>query len=441
MIARRATRRTLWTIATLAALGLAAAGARLLMIDGWLRSVRIDGASMAATLCGTHVLVTCSDCGISFPCDAEHVPASGEVVCPNCGFQKLSVSEFPRHRGDRVRIDRWPAWRGNLNRWDIVALEDPLAEGLSVKRIAGMPGELISIAGGDVYCRGEIIRKTLDQTQEMAVLIHDNEHAPQSMAATGNEAGWRWKPADATSDWSEMGGVYRYRPGAQREASEPDWLEYTHWRCDGSLTSRNQPAPILDNDPYNQAQSRQLNEVTDVWLTFEVELAPSGELLIELLSAGKAWQVELNGVSGSIELTCDGRPLDCRAVEGRLDVVPAHIAFGYLDAQVCLAIDGQQWRWPVNAANPMHIGAESRLAVAASGGACTLRSLRIWRDVYYLEPNGTSRPWSMEEALAADEYFLLGDNVPVSIDGRHWQSRGTPAQGIRGVVTPVHARR
>ncbi len=38
----------------------------------------------------------------------------------------------------------------------------------------------------------------------------------------------------------------------------------------------------------------------------------------------------------------------------------------------------------------------------------------------YLDPYGLERDWQAEQPLAADEFFLLGDNQPVSTDSRHF---------------------
>ncbi len=61
-------------------------------------------------------------------------------------------------------------------------------------------------------------------------------------------------------------------------------------------------------------------------------------------------------------------------------------------------------------------------------------NLKVWRDVYYLDPQGLSRDWTAGARLGADEYFLLGDNQPVSIDSRHWEPPSVLRRAIVGHV-------
>ncbi len=69
-----------------------------------------------------------------------------------------STSMFATLRpGDLLLVQRWPVWTG-FDRGDIVVFRDPLRDGLPrrkrpllVKRIAGLPGDVVQIKAGDLF--------------------------------------------------------------------------------------------------------------------------------------------------------------------------------------------------------------------------------------------------------------------------------------------------
>jgi signal peptidase I len=62
--------------------------------------------------------------------------------------------------GDLMAVERWPVWTG-LERGDIVVFRDPLKDEvafwrrpLMVKRIAGMPGDVVEVRAGSLFVNG-----------------------------------------------------------------------------------------------------------------------------------------------------------------------------------------------------------------------------------------------------------------------------------------------
>ncbi|MCE9528792.1 MAG: S26 family signal peptidase, partial [Planctomycetales bacterium] len=127
---------------------------RLWCIKGLIRTIRVDGPSMAETLCGNHFRVTCGDCGIKFRCDADHFPDDRLAVCPNCGFKENLLRDEDLRRGDRVLVDTWPYFWSAPRRGDLVMLVEPkTSEGttektFAVKRVAALPQERPGIQSG-----------------------------------------------------------------------------------------------------------------------------------------------------------------------------------------------------------------------------------------------------------------------------------------------------
>ena len=75
--------------------------------------------------------------------------------------------------------------------------------------------------------------------------------------------------------------------------------------------------------------------------------------------------------------------------------------------------------------------------IAADGLSVVIRRLQVFRDVYYLDPQGLDRNWSAPVCLGDDEVLVLGHNVPISRDSRHWERPGVPGDRILGPVRPI----
>jgi hypothetical protein len=225
---------------------------------------------------------------------------------------------------------------------------------------------------------------------------------------------------------------------AAKLAPEADWLEYVHWRCDASGTPRDQPSPVLDNDPYNQSQARRLNNVVDLLLTCDVKFPERGRLVLAAPSAGGRLQVAIDADTGAIAATQSGREVASAVSPRKLSGQSVRIEFGHCDGQLILGMAGEEvLAHPLDGSAGRTLSQVTEggpLQIACAGGALEIRHLKVWRDLYLLEPNGTDRDWEMEMPLGADEFLLLGDNPPVSIDGRHWKSPGVAPIQMRGVV-------
>jgi hypothetical protein len=80
-------------------------------------------------------------------------------------------------------------------------------------------------------------------------------------------------------------------------------------------------------------------------------------------------------------------------------------------------------------------------SIGGKGIALEVRDLRVYRDVYYRQaPWGEDRPSQAGQVqLAPDEYYVLGDNSPVSQDSRTWAlGLGVSAHLLVGRPLLVH---
>lgn len=351
-------------------------GVRLALVDGLIRPVTIDGPSMAPAFRGAHLEVTCGQCAMKFACDAEHLPGSGLAQCFNCGFDAIALERLPVQPPDRVLLDRWPLLFRAPQRHEVVACRD--SEGVfTIKRIAALPGEHLRIVDGQHYDGQRPIRKTYAEAQKLRIL--------------GN---------------------------AQR-------VELPSFE----LFSR-----ITDYDAYNQGELRRpLNEVRDVWLECVVQARGTGTLTLAALDGEEPieWFLE---PARRLELRKGGQALLTSPLQHGFRR-PTRLAFGSCDGQVFLAVNGRIAGLGKQPRELPLAPAQSKRMFAMTGNGLDLRisERRIWRDIYYLDPAGLSRPWQAASPLGKSEYAVLGDNQPVSVDSRHWE-HGVKRQDILGVV-------
>ncbi len=123
----------------------------------------IPTGSMADTLYGQQYLHTCSICGYHYALGATGLTTSQnmsqQLNCPNCETRtdKLSVADLRRpNSGDRILVHKWPFYLpGDAfgpQRWKVTVFKDP-NDGFTnfIKRLVGMPGEVLQIIDGDIY--------------------------------------------------------------------------------------------------------------------------------------------------------------------------------------------------------------------------------------------------------------------------------------------------
>jgi signal peptidase I len=418
-------------------------GLRLWCIDGLLRRVVIDGPSMAPAFCGAHYDVRCGDCGFAFLCDAEHVPSDRKAVCANCGFTENWLAHAQLMPADHVLIDRWPLLFRGPRRGEVVALRSPMSDSdLAVKRVAAFPGERLRIHEGDLFAGEQIIRKSPAELRTVRMLVHDNNYQPQQSKellprwrATGKNT--RWKPLEIENwDGPRLHAGFRIDTLAERP-EEYDWLEYEHRACTGNSRMRSVVSPIMDFDSFNQGEvHRPLNVVRDVSVAFRIRSTGEGRLALKAIEGERVFKVEIEpGLRMKARL--DNETLFMGTVpSNRFRVSQAHeIEFGFCDQQAFLVVNEETVVCHAfDKAN--NIGGEPALKFAIGGTepGILIDDLKVWRDIYYLDPSALSRDWQAERPLAADEYALLGDNQPVSLDSRQWARAGISRRTILGLV-------
>jgi signal peptidase I len=416
------------------------------------RPIRIHGSSMAPSLLGEHLEMPCEDCTFPIRMAIDLLSEPEFLTCPNCGYEKNPREAAVRQPGERVLIDRWSRMISGLDRWQLVAFQKTVGDSpgarhtqLTVKRVIGRPGEEVSLQEGEIYIDGIMVRKSMQQFREMAVPLFDTYYRPRKTPGLVE----RFQSAEKTSRWQRLGTGYQFDDTDEKkpDSASPedlDQLVYQHWACMAEAVparERTAVSPIYDHYTYNHGQSRgPLMQVHDLLFQGKMTMQNKGLLVVSLFSRGDIFEVALDTRRRLYELRRNSRAL----VRGRfyhdLDRGSHELEFAVVDRQMILAVNGKTWcrqsfipGKKKSALSPTHLNPEHPLAVAARGLSLQVQRIRLSRDLHWIGPDHRPGPWKWHRLLKPREFFVMGDNVPISDDSRYEQL-GISKQAIIGKI-------
>lgn len=424
------------------------------------------------------------------------------TACPNCGRTGLTVNSLPKNEGDQLLVNKHAFMLRDPHRWEVIVFRnpsDPLEA--YVKRAVGLPGETIELRDGEVFANGVHQRKTLMAQLGTRILVDEHAHQPDPenidseprWSAENDESQWTETPEGFTCggtaphapvDWLEFrhwvvaGGSHesyvalaqwpkslvepspaftaldydeekkRLRMKGALSAEELDrWTSRTEdeafLKAIEKLYFRSHYAPISDEYGYNQRYEGVSNyRVRDVMLEFELDQVPSSGQLTARLAYGRT-QVDcrFDFASHTMSVTFNASthvaatlPLPHSLKSGSHQIIAS-----VFDGQLVVGIDEQ----PLGEPLPLPESPEESPApwvervarLGVQGSEIKVRHLRLYRDVYYTpKHDATGKKFQLQH----DEYFALGDNSPVSVDSRCWESPGVPERSLIGKPFIVH---
>jgi signal peptidase I len=461
----------------------------------------IPTGSMAPTLMGRHKEVVCPDCGHRYAVNADReVDSAGRSgsgleriewgTCVNCRFE-ARVADLPSFTGDRIYVAKndvalpFLATAGSteLRRWDVAVFKLPEEpEVRYIKRLVGMPTEVVRIRAGDLWSRPldgsrdfERLLRSPAHQRGMQMTVYDDHHRAASLAGDSRWARWTPEPA---SGWTE--------PAAGRFAASPegrDWgeLRYHHRvpspaqseaiRGDVPLPFPPRATLITDFSSYNTDRSAgdsahprraarpwfHPHWVGDLTLSLRLYVGePAGFFRLELIKSGVSSRCELDLSTGEATLWHGAERLGpaVRTAIGRPGVY--EIALANVDDRLTLWIDGalpfgDGHSYEAAAGLPKPTPADLEpVRIAARGAEVEIEGLVLERDVHYTLGPAESDYQNLPPAacvnaerffdllsdparfgaleyqagreypLGPGRYLMLGDNSPWSRDARAW---------------------
>jgi len=455
----------------------------------------IPTGSMAPTLYGRHIDHVCSSCGYAFAVGIDRPPT--RVACPNCGYEDLLTSQPIADLGDGIFTLSWPfAVGGPLapQRWDVVVFKAPFriqydtperdGETNYIKRLIGLPGDVIEIVDGDIYaCRAadlpetvraklahaplperltqdeqadldnrlQIVRKTPQAQNALWEVVFDADYLPTKSTAQGTTPAFKPEGNPTTSAWTAAGRIFRCNGPTDRT----EFLE---------LTGKD----FRDRYGYNVGGGWQI--VSDLRLAATATWrGGDGSICLCLSKFDDLYTVQLRPVDGTGRTTKakrrapqDEQELGTWSFPAWKPDLPARLSFANADRRLEVRIDDRVvWRhdFPMTVAQARLHRYETEPPIVRIGVAAAraeFSHLRVDRDVYYqdsaqidtaaVEVNRygqqvlrpvyneyTGKPgWATRGnpmLLRDGEYFVLGDNSPASLDSRRWWQTGAHLVG------------
>ena len=366
---------------------------------------------MAPGMPGEHFAMNCDDCRFPFAIDANNTPKSKLAVCPNCGFAENSFGKLDPKPSQPVSL----AQPNKIQRWDKVAFENPNRNANAlppkdylVKRVVGLSGELIQFRDGDVLINGELVAKPASTNSQVSNLIFDSLFQPNSLPS-------RLVAESTTTRWVQQNKNWHYANNAVD--STIDWLRYQHIRGYRHREPRAITETIEDAYCYNQNVARKLNQVDQIHAELSFHWDADTELLVQVTGS------QFNRLDFTLRRS-DGK-LICEIGDDSIEFVSAD-GNGERAAELTLSNYDGQFVCHLNSkpcfsrkltaieATDQNQDKTVSLMIGGRHGNLTLNRLRVFRDVHYFTKGENGAGIQLDE----DQYFVLGDNSPISVDSR-----------------------
>lgn len=413
-----------------------------------------------------------------------HDPMTGE---------EITRSAVPLSWGDRIFVMKYLYSLFDPARYDVIVFKSPLDPSINlIKRLIGLPGEEIALIDGDVFARksspddakvpnswtlpGWVCQRKPERAQRaMWQLVFDSRYTPLNPIRNGSrwfESPWVGSGSDAKSWQIENTPDYRYAGTAP-----------------ATLSWNTLARPIRDYYAYDETAPGTPNAsfpVSDLRLSTGVR-PDSANLTVSAVveSRGHEFRADITGAKVTLRLRkAGGEPGNPWTTlgEGTLPepLTPGKVTnldFWHVDQSLSLYCEDQlvaeasyNWSPEERIANTFgltmgQVAADTSCFMPSiahyptpqarfefSGGGFTLYRTALSRDIHYqaaVYHGDAAHPHSLNGQaarathpsspcfLSPDQFFVCGDNSPLSYDARLWDAPSpyvAPLDPALGVV-------
>ena len=401
----------------------------------------------------------------------EYVAEAYKIPTGSMEPTLMGDSVSGRGDGDNIIVDKMYYWFNPVKRWDVVVFKYPKADAMSlakncdfyrrepepaeraedfeycvachrrigkplgditkmpnvvlyhrnfIKRLVALPGETIRIKHGDIYITNdsglddEIPPKPADAQDALWQRVFFCDFGlPHPL----NENRWRI---------TNKAGV-SFRDGrlvAEATASSPVILELPEikdWRID----ERNE---IIEKDEQQYGKNYVGDIMIEAAATF---IGKNSSITLEIVEDSCLYTASLGSGGSSVSWRLGEEGFTPRTVTEQVNFIfvpdtEYRIRFINVDDRLTLAVNGKPvWGGHHFAKGeiptPETTAGDAAARIDIKGGKAIFSALNIYRDIYYTASTGgnaTRAPYYVPEG----QYFVLGDNSPISSDSRVWET-------------------
>jgi len=348
-------------------------------------------------------------------------------VCRNCGNEAKIPASAKIDGGDRILVAKLL----RPNRWDLTVFWNPESPSVAyVKRLVGLPGETLEVAGGDVFIDGTRVQKRPGTARDMWLPLYDTEFVPERIIPDGP----KWAPERDESGWEQSDGHWSF---TARDDTR-DALVFSEGLTDrmayntrGSMHTIRRPLPVGD------IQLDCLLGAISGEGSFGFEwVFRHRRVTVTILSSGDVEIVTAphEGLEGSQKETLKGRS-DADLSGHAILTFAVRDGHAYLMQGTQLLALIRVLPMEIEQAKKQLNTRDETCRLAMFARACSLKLSRVIlrRDVYYQTLDEMqmsmldSKVGGDRITLGDDEYYLLGDNSARSKDSRFFGPVGADA--------------